>query len=129
MFMYVMAAAFILIVTVMTGSKILYAEQRDIGIYKAVGFTSQQLRGAFALRFMMVAIFGSVIGTLLAVVLTDPLVSLIMKMAGISNFSSSLTAANGLAPPAVVILLFTGFAYAVSRKVKKVDLTALITGE
>ena len=50
-----------------------------------------------------------------------------MRMAGISNFSSGMTAGNTLVPSAVVILLFTGFAYAVSWKVKKVDLTVLIT--
>lgn len=126
-FMYVMAAVFILIVTVMTGSKIVSAEQRDIGIYKAVGFTSGQLRGAFALRFMMVAALGSIIGTMLAAFLTDPLVSMAMKMAGISNFSSGPTAGNTLVPSVVVILMFTGFAYAASWKVKKVDLTVLIT--
>lgn len=125
-FLYVMVAAFILIVTIMTGSKILSAEQRDIGIYKSVGFTSGQLRGAFALRFMLVALLGSVIGNLLAFSLTDPLVSMVMKMAGISNFSSSMTAGSVLIPSAVVILLFTGFAYAASWRVKKVDLTVLI---
>lgn len=126
-FLYGMVAAFILIVTMMTGSKILSAEQRDIGIYKAVGFTSGQLRGAFALRFMMVAVLGSIIGTILAAALADSLVSMVMRMAGISNFSSGMTAGNTLAPSAVVILLFTGFAYAASWKVKKVDLTVLIT--
>lgn len=126
-FLYGMVAAFILIVTIMTGSKILSAEQRDIGIYKAVGFTSGQLRGAFALRFMMVAVLGSIIGTILAAVLTDSLVFMVMRMAGISNFSSGMTAGNTLVPSAVVILLFTGFAYAASWKVKKVDLTVLIT--
>ena len=125
-FQYGMAAVFILIVTIMTGSKILSAEQSDIGIYKAVGFTSGQLRGAFALRFMLVAVFGSIIGTILAAVLTDPLVSMVMRMAGISNFSSGMTAGNTLVPSAAVILLFTGFAYTASWKVKKVDLTALI---
>ena len=126
-FLYGMVAVFILIVTIMTGSKILSAEQRDIGIYKAVGFTSGQLRGAFALRFMVVAVLGSIIGTILAAVLTDPLVSMVMRMAGISNFSSGMTAGNTLVPSAVVILLFTSFAYAASWKVKKVDLTVLIT--
>ena len=125
-FLYGMVAAFILIVTMMTGSKILSAEQRDIGIYKAVGFTSGQLRGAFALRFMIVAVLGSIIGTILASVLTNPLVSMVMRIAGISNFSSGMTAGNTLVPSAVVILLFTGFAYAASWKVKKVNLTVLI---
>lgn len=126
-FMYGMVAAFILIVTVLTGSKILNAEQRDIGIYKAIGFTSGQLRTAFALRFMMTAVLGSIIGNVLAAGFTDPLVSMVMKMAGISNFSSRLTAGGTWIPAAVVILLFTGFAYGASWRVKRVDLTVLIT--
>lgn len=103
-FLYGMVAAFILIVTIMTGSKILSAEQRDIGIYKAVGFTSGQLRGTFALRFMIVAVLASIIGTILAAALTDSLVSIVMRMAGISNFSSGMTAGNTLVPSAVVIV-------------------------
>lgn len=126
-FLYGMVTVFILVVTVMTGSKILSVEKRDMGIYKALGFTSEQLRRSFALRFGMTAVFGSVIGILLALLLTDPLVSAVMKMAGISNFSSSPSAVNTLLPAAVVILLFTGFAYAASWNVKKVDLTVLIT--
>lgn len=58
---------------------------------------------------------------------SEALVSVMMKMAGISNFSSRMTAGGTLVPAAVVILLFTGFAYAASWKVKKVDLTVLIT--
>jgi putative ABC transport system permease protein len=76
---------------------------------------------------MIVAVLASIIGTILAAALTDSLVSIVMRMAGISNFSSGMTAGNTLVPSAVVILLFTGFAYAVSWKVKKVDLTVLIT--
>lgn len=127
-FLYVMVTVFILVVTVMTGSKILSAEKRDMGIYKALGFTSGQLRRSFALRFGMTATLGSAIGIVLAAMLTDPMVSIVMKMAGISNFSSSPSVGNTLLPAAAVILLFTGVAYAASRSVKKVDLTVLITG-
>lgn len=127
LFLYVMVIAFILVVTIMTGSKILSAENKDIGIYKALGFTSGQLRCSFALRFAMAAILGSIVGTLLAALLTDTLVSMVMKMAGISNFSSTPSAGNTLMPAAVVILFFAVFAYLASWKVKKVDLTVLIT--
>ena len=126
-FQYVMVIVFILIVTAMTGSKILSAEKRDTGIFKAIGVTSGQLRTAFALRFGLAAVPGAVIGTGLAAVLTDPLVSAVMKMAGISNFSSSSTIGNTLIPAVAVILLFMCFAYAVSWKIKKVDLAVLIT--
>lgn len=126
-FQYGMVMVFILIVTVMTGSRILSDEKQDIGIMKALGFTSGQLQTAFALRFGLAAVPGAVIGTGLAALLTDPLVSEVMKMAGISNFASSAAIGNTLFPAAAVILLFTCFAYIVSRKIKDVDLAVLIT--
>lgn len=66
----------------MTGSRILLAEQKDLGIYKAVGFQTRGLRMMFALRFGMTAVVGSMIGTVLAAILTDPVVSGMMKQAG-----------------------------------------------
>ncbi len=126
-FMYVMVIVFILIVTVMTGSKILSAEQKDLGIYKAVGFGSRELRLTFALRFGMVAMIGSVIGTILASLFTDPLVSAVMKLAGISNFASAPSVGSVLLPAGVVILLFTGFAYFEAGKIKNTNPTILIS--
>lgn len=127
LFLYGMVVLFILVVTVLTGSKILSSEKRDIGIYKAIGFDSAQLRGSFALRFGITALLGAVIGAGLAAVFTDSIVSGIMRMAGISNFSSVPTVGNTLFPAVIVILLFMGFAYVASWNVKKVDLTVLIT--
>ncbi|MBS6643915.1 MAG: FtsX-like permease family protein [Clostridiaceae bacterium] len=127
LFLYGMVVLFILVVTVLTGSKILSSEKRDIGIYKAIGFDSAQLRGSFSLRFGITALLGGVIGAGLAAVFTDPIVSGIMKMAGISSFASVPTVGNTLFPAVIVILLFMGFAYGASRNVKKVDLTVFIT--
>ena len=126
-FMYAMVTGFILIVTAMTGSRLLAAEQRDIGVYKAIGFTHRQLRLSFALRFGMTAVLGGALGAALATVLTDPLVSAVMKLAGISNFASGPDALSALFPAVVVTLLFTGFAYLAAGKIKRTDLTVLIT--
>ncbi len=126
-FLYIMVAAFILIVTIITGTRLLNAEKRSTGIYKAIGFTERQLRASFALRFGMVALIGAALGTVLAAVLTDPLVSAMMKLAGISNFASQTTLENTLFPAGIVVLLFTAFAYVSAGTVKKTDLTILIS--
>ncbi|MBD5136536.1 MAG: FtsX-like permease family protein [Lachnospiraceae bacterium] len=125
-FMYIMVFLFILIVTIMTGSKILSAEQKDLGIYKAIGFQTNSLRMTFALRFGIVAVIGSIIGIILAAIFTDPLVSTVMKLAGISNFSSNPSIGGMLFPAVTVIILFTCVAYFAAGKIKKVDLTILI---
>lgn len=126
-FMYAMVMLFILIVTVLTGSKILAAEQKDLGIYKAIGFQTSKLRMTFALRFGMVALIGSFIGTILAAIFTDTLVSAVMKLAGISNFASAPNLLELLVPALVVTALFTGFGWLSARKIKKTNLTVLIS--
>ncbi|MDE5931630.1 MAG: ABC transporter permease, partial [Lachnospiraceae bacterium] len=46
-FMYVITIVFVLITVTLTGSKILYKEQHDMGIYKSLGYESGKLRFAF----------------------------------------------------------------------------------
>ena len=109
--MYVLVIIFIMVVTVMTAAKILSAKQNDLGIYKAIGFKSGSLRLTFAIRFGITAFVGSFIGIVLSAIFTDPLVSSVMKFAGISNFSSAPTFGNILLPLGIVTVLFTCFAY------------------
>lgn len=125
--MYALTAAFILIVTIMTSSRIISAEQRDLGIYKAMGFRTNQLRAAFALRFGITAFVGSAVGVILASMLTDPLVAAVMKLAGISNFSSAPSVGSVLLPICAVTMLFAVFAYLAAGKIRRTDLTLLIS--
>ncbi len=127
--MYAMVIVFIMTVTVMTSGKLLSAEKKDLGIYKAVGFKTKSLRLTFALRFGITALIGSAIGTVLAAFLTDPLVSVVMKLAGISNFSSSPSFGSVILPSMTVIALFICFAYTASGKMKKTSLTVLVSEE
>lgn len=50
-----------------------------------------------------------------------------MKLAGISNFASYPTVGSVLVPGLSVVLLFTAFAYLAAGKIRKTDLTVLIT--
>lgn len=125
--LYSMSVLFILIVTIMTGGRILTAEQKDFGIYKAIGFSSASLRMTFAFRFGIMAVTGSVLGTVLAAVFTDPLVSFFMKLAGISNFASAPDLGTVLFPGAIITLLFLCFGWLAARKIEKIDLTILVS--
>lgn len=125
LFMYALVIVFILIVTVMTSSKILSAEQRDLGIYKAIGFSPAGLRLTFSLRFAIVSLLGGFAGTVLAAVLTDLLAGNMMKFAGISNFSSSPRFFAAVLPVTVVTVLFTVFGWLSAVKIRKVPLVVL----
>lgn len=124
--MLVITVVFILVTVSMTGSKILYKELHDLGIYKSLGFLSGSLRLAFAIRFGIVAFLSSAVGILLSMYLTDPLANRILKICGISHFTSHPSLSAMLIPGIVVCVLFFVFAYLASGKVKKVEPGILI---
>lgn len=125
-FMYVITIVFVLITVTLTGSKILYKEQHDLGVYKSLGYESGKLRLAFALRFGIVSALGSVLGILLSIALTDPLATAMLKMCGISQFVSSLSLVRMALPALVVSAMFFFFAYFAAGRVKKVEPGILI---
>lgn len=125
-FMYVITIVFVLITVALTGSKILYKEQHDLGIYKSLGYESGKLRFAFALRFAIVSVLGSVLGVLFSVAFTDPLATAMLKMCGISRFTSSLSLFRMVLPAIIVSAMFLFFAYFAAGRVKKVEPGILI---
>lgn len=124
-FLYAMVILFVLVVTLLTAGNLLQAEQRDLSIYRAMGFSSGQLRCSFALRFGMIALLGSTLGTILSAFLTDPLVAMLMRMEGISYFSSQPDIFTAVLPGIVVIVLFLLFAYSAAGKIGKTSLALL----
>lgn len=125
--MYVICIIFAAVVVHMICSKIFQRERKDIGIYKAVGMTSSQLRGQFALRFALVAFVGSVIGCAAALLSAKPLLSLLMSMIGLTNFLTDFSSAMLLLPTAAMVLSFFAFSYIASSRVKSVEIRELIT--
>lgn len=127
-FLYAMVILFVLVVTLLTAGKLLRAEQKDLSIYRTIGFSAGGLRRSFALRFGMIALLGSIWGTILSAFLTDPLVAVIMRMEGISNFSSHPDIFNVVLPGIIVTVLFFLFAYLAAGKIGKTPLAILGEG-
>ncbi len=123
--MYALSVVFIVIVTAMTSGRIMHFEQRDIGIFKAIGYSSNYLRKLFALRITAVSAIGSSVGMILAMLISDPIVSAVLKLEGISNYSASPNIAEILVPPLFVIAVFTTFGYIFSNKIKHSDISVL----
>lgn len=126
-FMYVVTAVFILIVTILTGNKIFISEKRNLSVYKALGFTTGQLRFTFAIRYGIIAGIGSMIGTFMSFLFTDTLIGSLMKLYGISNFASHPDVISIILPGMIVSELFMLFAYLTSRKIKKLNINELIS--
>lgn len=123
---YVFSVIFALVVVHMVCSKAFIQERTDIGIYKAMGFTSRNLRMQFAMRFLIVSALGSVFGTVLSVLFSGKLLSVLLRSMGITHFAVDFTAFTFAAPIALICVCFFVFAYLVSRKIKKVSVRELV---
>lgn len=124
-FLYVVVILFVLVVTLLTAEKLLRAEQKDLRISRTLGFSAGQLRRSFALRFGMTALLGSILGTILSAFLTDPLAAVLMRMEGISNFSSHPSIFTIVLPGIAVVVLFVLFAYLAAGRIGKTSLASL----
>ena len=124
---YVISAVFALVVVSMMCSKTFVREKIDIGIYKALGFTSGKLRMQFAMRFLMVAFFGIIIGTALSLTLSDKMLSWMLRSMGIARFVIDYRFITVFLHILAVVLSYFLFAYLVAGKTKKVEVRSLIT--
>ncbi len=125
-FMYAVVVIMIFVITSLTGSRLLAMEQKDMGIYRSFGFTAGRLRISFAMRFGMVSFLGALAGILCSALFTDLLVAALLRMYGISNFSSHPAIGNILVPALAVILAFTVFAWFVGGKIRTGRLIVLV---
>ena len=120
-------SAVFLLVTISMISKITFLRERtDTGIFKSTGFTTGDLRRQFTLRFLLVGVLGSIIGFGLACAFTNTLLSTLLRIVGITDFTHSLTAFEILMPALVICICFAGFSYMSSKRIKTVSTTELI---
>ncbi len=117
---YIFSVLFALVVVMMVCTKTFIQEKRDIGIYKALGFTAVNLRLQFAIRFFLVALAGSLLGTVLSILFSGRLLSSLLRSMGITNFTVRFTVA-------LICVCFFLFAFFASGKVKRVEVRELVT--
>lgn len=123
---YIISVLFSLIVVLMVCKKAFLQEKRDIGIYKALGFTSSKLRLQFAVRFLIVSLIGSAFGSLLSVLFTQNVLTAVFSFAGISSFNTEFTAVSFIVPVAIIAVSFFVFSYLASSKIKTVEIKDLV---
>lgn len=124
---YVLAVIFALVVISLVCGKIFAKERQDYGIYKAMGFTSGNLRLQFALRFMLVSLIGSVLGVVLTILLMNKCFGLLLSYVGISQIETEIAWISVLIPIGMMAVVFFLFSYWKAGKIKRVQPRVLIS--
>ncbi len=104
----------------------IYNENKEFGIYKAVGFSSLRLRLQLTLRFVLITILGSIIGVVLELLTGSQLFSIALRTVGIASFHIDVDLMNILIPILFIMAVSLLSAFVTSRNTKKVSAYSLI---
>ncbi|MBC8059237.1 MAG: FtsX-like permease family protein [Clostridiaceae bacterium] len=103
-----------------------YAEIKELGIYKALGFSSARLRWQLALRFLIVTVLGGIIGIVFETFFGSQIISLALRNVGISSLNIEFSIVNaGLALVIIPVIAMIS-AFISSVNIKKVSVYELI---
>ena len=105
----------------------LRSEEKNLAIYKSIGFTSNQLRAGFSIRIILASAFGAVIGIILCTFTADSIISMLMSHFGIGQFVSKYGTVSSALAGFVIIILFFAFSFWYSRRIRKVPVSVLAT--
>ncbi|MBR6046001.1 MAG: FtsX-like permease family protein [Ruminococcus sp.] len=124
---YAFSGIFALVAVIMVCSKAFAQERTDLGVYKAIGFTSGRLRRQFTVRFLIIAVIGSILGAFAGSLWSDDLLNTVFSMFGIVKLYPDSTPLTYIGGGAFICLCTAVFAFIASRKVKKIAVRELIT--
>ena len=102
-------------------------ERTDIGIFKATGFTVGGLRFQFALRFALIALIGSVLGCAAGMLWSRRMLTGILQVVGLTDFTTDYTPAMFIVPSAFLCICFFLTAWLASRRIAQVNVRDLVT--
>lgn len=124
-----------LVITLLVVTLVLYfvinssviRKKRELGIQKAIGFTTFQLMNQLAISFTIPIILGSVVGSLLGAFYTNPVMSLAMKGMGIMKSRFIVDPLWVIAFCAVTILFSYLLSLLITLRIRKISAYALVT--
>jgi ABC-type antimicrobial peptide transport system permease subunit len=106
---------------------IIIKSQKELGIKKALGFTSKQLRTELSLSLMPSIILGISVGTIIGIMNSNTFLTVLLSAYGVSK--SNMVAAPWMMVLVIVFGVIASYlmVYGLSRRIKKISAYSLIT--
>lgn len=125
--MVAFAIALACVAVMLVSHRMLASEQKDLGVYRALGFSVRSLRASFSLRFLVVSLAGALVGVMITMAFGSPVTGALFGMFGAGSFIISLPWWKALIISVGFAMVFTAAAYAFSRGIKRVSVRALVS--
>ena len=123
---YVIAALFVTFAVWLNAKSIIEAEEKNLAILKGLGLRTITLRRAFAMRFLIVAALGAVIGSIVSGLFANRIILIAFRMIGIGEFTEGISILGVIIPFLFIPILFSVSAYLLSGKIKKISILNII---
>lgn len=124
---YAVLLTFAAVIVTMVCKRTFIRERTDLGIFKATGFTVGALRMQFALRFTLIALVGSAFGCTAGILWSRKLITYVLQIVGLSDFTTEYTPAMFILPAMILCLCFFLTAWIASRRIGTVNVRELVT--
>lgn len=126
---YILGAIFVIVTVIIVCGKVVMREQKDIGIYKALGFTSFRLRCQLAVRFVVTAIVGSLLGIVLALIVSKPFFKAGFESFGVYSFDSNIGVTSLVTPIVFMTILFFIVSFVRAGNIRRIQPRVLIADQ
>jgi putative ABC transport system permease protein len=123
----IVAGAVIILVLYFVISSNILRRRRELGIQKAVGYTTANLMNQITLAFTFPVLFGAATGCLLGMISTNPLMSVGMAQMGVMKANYIISDAWVVAAGICVIVLSYLVSMIVTWRIRKISAYALVT--
>lgn len=104
----------IALITFLVSIVMIHREMVENGIMKSIGFDTVQLRMQFVSRFMIVAIGGSAVGTIISLLLDGQLINLLFSLVNLAKIPSGVSIFLVISDFVFIVLAAVGSAWLVS---------------
>lgn len=91
-------------------------EYREIGVMKAIGISNLRIRGLYMIKYLILAVFGTVIGFFASIPFGDMMLQTISRSMVMNHGGNRII---NLLCSVLLIIVILGFCYGCTRKVKK----------
>ena len=102
-------------------------KSRDLGVQKALGFTTWQLMNQISMSLIPVIIFGIIAGAVIGYIGVNPLFTVLMSGMGVTQVNFPTPIVWVLAMSIVLVLLAYVISMLISWRIRKISAYALVT--
>lgn len=123
----ILVCLIISVITMLLAFIAIHKENKELGVYKALGYGTLQMRLQFAARFGTVALIGSLIGSSLNSVIGADLLGIMLLSIGLGRLQMDFSLVNFLIPIGLVSTVAYLVSFFASKRIKKVSPRELIS--